>query len=596
MTLELPATSVTITQIQSNGPDPAVLPQTLRQAMTGTNSAVLADARRIKFHPRRVCCRIVLVLLCFTYTVSASHAQWGITQTIVQSGPGGVPGVAGANFSSLGLAGLGGLVLLLVALRRRRLTLAASLAACVALLASALPASATPVTIDWVPVGNAGNAADPNTGSLYGAVAYNYSIDKYDVTVGQYTEFLNAVAATDTYGLYSPSMASNLNIAGISRSGSSGSYAYSVIGSSANLPITYVNWGGAARFSNWLQNGQPTGAEGAGTTETGAYTLNGATSNAALNAITRNADATVFIPSESEWYKAAYYDPTLNSGAGGYYQYPFSSNTVPTSAVPGSTPNTGNLYDSTTGYAVTHSTSYSSSQNYLTAVGTYTASAGPYGAYDMGGDVWQWNETLISGSYRGLRGGSWLDYSSSLQSSYRIINFPTGENSIFGFRVASVPEPSTFVLAACGAVGLLWLAGRRRLKPRQFQRLTWPRQVLCAATSVTAVALFSAPAAATTITYSIVDLGIAELPGIQNGISVSRGYGINEDGEVAGTGWFVSRSFFLVASERHDRNRDGQCHLCAWNRRLRPGCRHSRWGSLYLGCLLGIATHRQAAG
>ena len=32
-------------------------------------------------------------------------------------------------------------------------------------------------------------------------------------------------------------------------------------------------------------------------------------------AITRNAGATYFIPSENEWYKAAYYDPTLNGGA-----------------------------------------------------------------------------------------------------------------------------------------------------------------------------------------------------------------------------------------------------------------------------------------
>ena len=142
--------------------------------------------------------------------------------------------------------------------------------------------SASAVTIDWVPVGNPGNPAvntimnDGTSG--YGAVAYNYNIDKYDVTVGQYTAFLNSVAATDTYGLYDPSMATNLNIAGVSRSGSSGSYSYSVIGSSANLPITYVSWGDAARFANWLQNGQPTGAEGPGTTETGAYTLNGATS------------------------------------------------------------------------------------------------------------------------------------------------------------------------------------------------------------------------------------------------------------------------------------------------------------------------------
>ena len=39
-----------------------------------------------------------------------------------------------------------------------------------------------------------------------GAVDYNYSIDKYDVTLGQYTQFLNAVAKTDTYGLYNSYM------------------------------------------------------------------------------------------------------------------------------------------------------------------------------------------------------------------------------------------------------------------------------------------------------------------------------------------------------------------------------------------------------
>lgn len=70
----------------------------------------------------------------------------------------------------------------------------------VASLLAALPLPAHAISIDLVPVGNAGNANDAG-GSGIGAVAYDYQIGKYDVTIGQYTAFLNAVAATDTYPL-----------------------------------------------------------------------------------------------------------------------------------------------------------------------------------------------------------------------------------------------------------------------------------------------------------------------------------------------------------------------------------------------------------
>ena len=62
-------------------------------------------------------------------------------------------------------------------------------------------------SLSFVPVGDPGNAPDPATGSLYGSVGYAYDMGKYDVTMGQYCEFLNAVAATDTYGLYNSYMA-----------------------------------------------------------------------------------------------------------------------------------------------------------------------------------------------------------------------------------------------------------------------------------------------------------------------------------------------------------------------------------------------------
>jgi len=111
------------------------------------------------------------------------------------------------------------------------------LAALACLLAA--PAQAG-ITYQQVTVGNAGNANDSG-GTGNGAVAYDYQIGKYDVTIGQYTAFLNAVAATDTNSLYNSSMGTNLNIAGISQTVGSGGYTYSVLGS-ANRPITYVSW------------------------------------------------------------------------------------------------------------------------------------------------------------------------------------------------------------------------------------------------------------------------------------------------------------------------------------------------------------------
>jgi formylglycine-generating enzyme len=322
---------------------------------------------------------------------------------------------------------------------------------CAFALLKPLAATAS-ITIDTVPVGNLGNPNDPATGNLSGRVSYAYNIGKYDVTVGQYTAFLNAVAATDTYGLYNASMATDLNVAGIAQTITANGFTYSVIGS-ANHPITYASWGDAARFANWLQNGQPTGAQNLSTTEDGAYFLNGAITNNALNNVTRKAGATWFIPTENEWYKAAYYNPATSS----YYQYPTSSNLPPSSAPPGSTPNTGNFKSGNGAYALTGSTSYSSTQNYLTDIGAYTASASPYGAFDMGGDLYQWNEALalVNGPARGLRGGSFYNDASISLSSFSAVGFPADGDVGIGFRLASVPEPSTAVLATVASLLLL---------------------------------------------------------------------------------------------------------------------------------------------
>ena len=309
------------------------------------------------------------------------------------------------------------------------------------------------VNIQTVIVGDAGNAADTTT---YGAVTNVFAIGKYEVTIGQYTAFLNSVARTNTnsyiVNLWNASMASDLNIAGISRSGSgtlASPYVYSVIGPSGitpagasspgNRPITYVSWFDAARFANWVNNGATVGAS----TETGAYTLNGATSGI----FTVNPGATWFLPSEDQWYKAAYY-----KGGGtntGYWRYPTQSDSAPGNNIGGAA-NQANYYAggwSAGDYSVTQSASYSSTQNYLTEAGVFSNSGSAYGTFDQAGNVFEWNDAVI-GSSRGLRGGSWgdVDYH---QSWLRFDGGfdPAFEHYVVGFRVASVaPMPITNII------------------------------------------------------------------------------------------------------------------------------------------------------
>jgi formylglycine-generating enzyme required for sulfatase activity len=306
-------------------------------------------------------------------------------------------------------------------------------------------------SLDFVTVGNLGNAADPSTGQ--GAVPYMYQMGKYDVTAGQYCQFLNAVAKTDTYGLYNSGMATAYPTVAITQSGSPGSYSYSVTGSysqGVNCPMFDVNWADAARFCNWLQNGQPTGPEGAGTTESGAYTLDGAITDAALMAVNRNSGATYAIPNRNEWYKAAYYNPSNAN----YWLYPTQSNTAPSNVL--SATGTNNANYCPLGSECTDPV------NCLTPVGAFASSPGAYGTYDMGGDVWQWNE-FGNDVARALYGGCWgYDFDNYLESSGGGGGTPTQAWVQFGFRVVSVPEPGSIALLLTGATALLAYAWRWR--------------------------------------------------------------------------------------------------------------------------------------
>ncbi len=306
-------------------------------------------------------------------------------------------------------------------------------------------------SLQFVTVGAPGNAADPLTG--LGSVPYTYQIGTYDVTLNQYAAFLNAVATTsDPYGLYTGSMATDFS-SGISQSPNGlGGYSYSVVGN-GNVAVFDVSWGDAARFCNWLQNGQPTGPEGNGTTETGAYTLNCGTSDAALGGITRNPGTVYCLPSLNEWYKAAYYNGVNDT----YWLYPTQSNSPPSNILSPSGTNNANW--GTSG---------------PTVVGLLADSPGPWGTFDQGGELFQWTDTYFYTSAYGedywgyaMPNSSWESNVSELESTNTVWPWsPSDDFNFLGFRVAeeTVPEPpSICLLTSClFALGAAAIVRRRR--------------------------------------------------------------------------------------------------------------------------------------
>ncbi len=306
--------------------------------------------------------------------------------------------------------------------------------------------AAQAVVMQTVHVGDPDNPMDTRYPDVdvpgVGGVDHAYNIGSFEVTAGQYTEFLNAVAATDAYGLYNPGMWTDNQGCQIARTGSSGSYAYSVADDWAYRPVTYVSWFDAARFANWMHNGQRTGVQDFGTTEDGSYFLNGALTDTEGMAIVREADATWVIPSEDEWYKAAYFD----RASGWYYSYPTSSDSVPSNVLLDPDPGNNATYYSS-GFTI-------GAPYYRTEVGAEENSDSPYGTFDQGGNVWEWNETLRFSSYHGLRGGSFTGYGVYMHASYRsYTHSPAYQDKSIGFRVAEVGLPVP--IPAVGTWGLV---------------------------------------------------------------------------------------------------------------------------------------------
>ena len=267
-------------------------------------------------------------------------------------------------------------------------------------------ALAEPVSLPaTVPVGNADNPGD-RTG--FGSVPYKYRIAKHEVTMEQYAAFLNAAVKQRTAGYLS-----QMSRYGLVRVANGTEKDFVAKAGWEKKPAVLASWNDAVRFANWLTNGM-----GDGSTENGAYKFIDEWGEKTLKmpdhaALAAGSKVHWVLASENEWYKAAYYDPAKNGGAGGYWQYP----------APGGNPPKANLGTTT-----------------MMDVGSFPESKSAYGTLDQGGNVWEWNETK-AGGHCGVRGGSFWhnDGVHYMASGTRYCtNPPEFVYDNYGFRVVAL--------------------------------------------------------------------------------------------------------------------------------------------------------------
>jgi formylglycine-generating enzyme required for sulfatase activity len=281
----------------------------------------------------------------------------------------------------------------------------------------------------WLMVGHPNNPPDRNG---IGAVAKPFEIMQCEVTAGQYADFLRAVASdSDPHGLWQRAMGdhviTDLGQGGIRmdvpqciyRTGSPGNWQYDVAEQWEDRPVIFVTCLSAMRYANWLHNGKKTGA--AANTETGAYRMADGVQ------VRRSEDAGYWLPTENEWYKAAYFQPEIEGGpAGSYWQFPMSTNERPEQASEGS--------------ELPNAAAVSRGFGGIVPVGSYPNAVSPVGALDMGGNVWEWTEDIIHQHKRVLRGGSAAHTWHKLQASVRSNASPSRWYPDTGFRLARRPE------------------------------------------------------------------------------------------------------------------------------------------------------------
>jgi eukaryotic-like serine/threonine-protein kinase len=140
------------------------------------------------------------------------------------------------------------------------------------------------------------------------------------------------------------------------------------------------------------------------------------------------------LPTEAEWEKAARSDDAR--------KFPWGNEEV--------NGNLLNLGDEAYGTAWSMR-GINDGYQFTSPVGHYPEGVSPYGAFDMAGNVWEWNSSLSkpypydpndgredpsAGGLRALRGGAWDDFEFNLRTMIRFRGGPTFRVSYIGFRCA----------------------------------------------------------------------------------------------------------------------------------------------------------------
>jgi hypothetical protein len=275
-------------------------------------------------------------------------------------------------------------------------------------------------SLDFVDIGNAGNVGetyqDKNQLSFtFGSVAYEYRMGVNEIS----SAMINAYNAAETSTIQ-------------------------YINGGGDVAARGLTWASASRFVNWLNTSQ--GYQAAYNPgypyiwdSSEAWQLGGEN-------LYRHKDAKYFLPSENEWYKAAYYDPSTNT----YFDYATGSDTAPIPVASGTTAGTA-VFDQNLGG--------------FPALVYNAGGLSPYGTMAQSGNVSEYMESARDGvndsrtEQRVIRGGTHFHDPQLLKSDFRVSADYNTYISDVGFRVASVsmtliPEPSSSALLGLGGLAL----------------------------------------------------------------------------------------------------------------------------------------------